>query len=586
MALPLSRPPVRALTASASKLGRSDESAYQKRLGLPEQYRALSYYDQIGEIRFASQFYAKLLSRVRFFPATLEEDGSLTPIESGLPVELLDRIQDPGGGKSQIQYDYGRLMFITGEGFLFGYRLDTDDERWKFLWKDEIKIRDDGMAVRLNPEKKETGDVGIAYRFWTPHPRQSDIADSPIMPVMDICEELIALTLSVMATATTRMTNGVIVMPSEAIPIDPNTLGEEDAENNVFLSDYIEHVQTQLGNPGSSEAKVPFLYTPPYEFADRFRWVPTHDPQTDYMEKDLRVEAIKRLGLGMDFNPEFLLGMTDANHWTAKQVVHDQWRTHGVSVANRFAGDLNQVYLRPALIVEEYGNWKNVVIGMDDSQVVISPDRTEDADKAYDRGMLGDPGYRELKGIPESMKPSEEEKELWTAIKMREPALLPGEDGIAIQQRGPEPSTNGGSPAEDGPPEPGTRTGSRQESRTASAHILGAADLALMRCRELAGMRIRHKDKDAAPGVPASLVASVVGAERVTDPLKFVRGGTDAFQLLLEERGFGNVLAESLCQTLEVYAARTVFEPRQPDLPAGFVAQVERAREVSDAMVD
>jgi len=553
---------------------------------MPWQYRALSYYDQIGEIRFASQFYAKLLSRVRFFPATLEDDGSLTPIESGPPVELLDRIQDPGGGKSQIQYDYGRLMFITGEGVLFGYRLETDEERWKFLWKDEVKRLDNGLYVRLTFDKRETDDIGIAYRFWNPHPRHSDEPDSPIMPVMQICEELIILTDSVRGTATTRMTNGLMVLPQEISPPAAEPIGDEDPENNPFLADYIEHIQNQIENPGSAASKAPFLLEGGYEYLDGVRWVQTHDPQTDYMEKDLRVEAIKRLGLGMDFNPEFLLGMTDANHWTAKQVVHDQWRTHGVPVGNRFAVDLNQVYLRPALAEADYGNWRNIVIGMDDSQVVISPDRTEDADKALDRIAIGFEGYRELKGIPESMAPSDEEKQFLAALKLRQPVELEGQE-LIVPQRGPQPSMNGNADASDGPPQPsGGRSGSRQEAQTASAHILGAADLALLRCRELAGIRIRHRCKDCAEGHPDSLVASVLGSKQVADPMKLVHGGTDGFHALLCERGFGESLASSLCQTLELYAARTLFEGKQPDLPSGFMAQVEHAQEVSSALVD
>ena len=112
--------PARAITASASRMStRSTDTAYYRRISSPWQYRALSYYDQIGEVRFASQFYAKLLSRVRFYPALLEEDGSTTPITSGAPVDLLNRIQDPGGGRTQIQYDYGRLMFVTGGGALW-----------------------------------------------------------------------------------------------------------------------------------------------------------------------------------------------------------------------------------------------------------------------------------------------------------------------------------------------------------------------------------------------------------------------------------------------------------------------------------
>src|SRR3990172_9383357 len=122
------------------------ESSLSKRLTQPWQMRALSYYDVIGEIRFASQFYAKLLSKVRYHPARLKDDGSTEPITEGPPVEILNKIQDPGGGRSRLQYDYGRMMFVTGEGVLFGDRLESDEERWRFLWKEEVKIHDDGVA--------------------------------------------------------------------------------------------------------------------------------------------------------------------------------------------------------------------------------------------------------------------------------------------------------------------------------------------------------------------------------------------------------------------------------------------------------
>jgi hypothetical protein len=550
---------------------------------MPKQHRALEYYDQIPELHFVCHFLARMMSRVRYFPAILDENGKITEITEGAPVERLNKIQDPGGGRSQIQYRYGLLQTVTGEGVLFGYRLDEPDERWKFLWKDEVKIRDDGVAVRLDAQKKETADVGVAYRMWTPHPRHSDEADSPIFAIMDVCEELLVLTSSVMGTATTRKTNGMLVIPSDLSPNRPEPLGDEDAENNIFLADFIEHIQAQIENPAAPESKVPFLLEGAGEFLEQVRWVALHDPATDYLERDLRFEAIKRMALGMDMPPEALLGMTDANHWTAKQVMHDMWRSHGIPKAEQFADDLSEEYLRRGLEEDGYKGWNRVVVGVDDSQVVISPDRTEDADKAIDRIAIGFPGYRVLKGIPESMAPTEQEREFLASLKLRQPIELEGGE-LVIPQRGPLAQANGNSP-EEGPADPGTRLTSRQESRTASAEILGAAALALNRCRELAGVRIRRNDDSIAPGIPLPLIASVLGPEKVVDPLKLVKGGAAGYRSLLEEWGFETAQAESLAQTLEVYAARTLYESRQPELPAGFIAQVEKAKETSDAMV-
>jgi len=230
-------------------------------------------------------------------------------------------------------------------------------------------------------------------------------------------------------------------------------------------------------------------------------------------------------------------------------------------------------------------------VSYDDSQVVISPDRTEDADQAYDRGQINDDAYLELKGFPDSYAATEDDKKIWLATKLRDPSLLKGTP-YYVEPPAPAPGQPGppGAPttrrdASNGPPNPTNgRNGSRQESRTASAHILGAADLALVRCRKLAGVRIRHKCRDCAEGHPDAVVASVLGPDRVGEPLKLVDGGTEEFYSLLQERGVGTSMAASLCQTLEVYAARTLFENEHPSLPSAFMAQVENALEVADVL--
>lgn len=591
----------RALTASAMRVSTRAGRDYAKRLQEPWQNRALWYNDRIGELRYASTFYARQLSRVRFYPARLKDDGTTEPIESGPPVDELARIQDPAGGRSRLQYDYGRLMFITGEGYLFGDRLQKPDERWRFLWRDEIVVEDDGTAFRKDAGgKRIEGETGVAYRLWTPAPIHSDRPTSPMQPVLDIAEELLVLTASVRATATTRLTNGILALASELSPPSAEEGVDDDPEANPFLKAFIEHIQAQIDNPGAAEARVPFILEGAFEYLDAgIKWIQTHDPATDFMERDMRKEAIQRLALGLDMPPEVLLGMTDANHWTAKQVQHDMWRSHGIAVAERMADDLNEAFLRPALREAEYADAEHVVIDYDDSEVVISPDRTEDADNALDRAAISFDGYRELKGIPDSMAPSEEEKMFLLALRTRNLAPL----GIAAPQLpGPPqpPSQNGHDAAAEGPPAPAPgRLVSRQEARTAS--ILGAASLALRQCRARAGARLRS-DFDRTPtlcpdckeridGIPNAVVASAIGHELLEemgrrDPLGLVRGGTDEFRGILSEWGIAPADAESLCQRLEVYAARTLFETNQPELPPGFVSQVEAAHEVSLAISD
>jgi hypothetical protein len=588
----------RALVASATRLTSSnkqngrDVEAWQQ--------RALRYYNTNGEIRFCSAFYARMLARVRFFPATVENDGTLEQIEFGPAVDILDRIQDPGGGRRRIQYDYGRLMFVTGEGALFVSE-DDGTERWRFLWRDELELDDrTGVAWRKNAKGARI-EQGTAYRMWTPNPTHSDLADSPIRAVLDIAEELNILTAAVRATAVSRMLNGMILLPTEVSPPPEESGQDDDPQKSPFLSMFTEHVRAQIEDPASAEAKVPFLLEAAYEYLDQVRWLQLHDPQSDYLERDLRIEAIKRLGLGLDMPPEALEGFSNTNHWAAQQIQWDMWRSHGVPIADQFALDLADVILRP-MLREQGVPWEDVTIGYDDSQVIISPDQTAVADQAMDRAAIGFEGYRKMKGIPEDYAPTEKEQKFVFGIKTRDPVVA-GLEEAAPAVRGPTapPGVSRDGQANTPPSPTGGRTVSRQESMTAS--IVGAAHLALAQCRSKAGARLVSVVRRPSPGaqrcpeceqaisdVPNSMVASALGPEMIfelakKDPIALVAGGTNDFKSILSEWGVRPSEVAVLCQRIEAYAAKTLFDSKVPDLPPGFTSHVEQSLRMSEHAV-
>jgi hypothetical protein len=413
--------------------------------------------------------------------------------------------------------------------------------------------------------------------------------------VLPIAEQLMLLTGAVAATAKSRTSAGILAFAQGLSPNPIDSGEDEDPERNPFLKDMIEHGTAGMEDPANPANRFPFLWEMPLSAGERIpdviQMIRLHDPATDYSEREMANAAIRRAALSMDMPPEALLGMTDANHWTAKQVMHDMWRSHGINKAEQFADALNQAYLRPDLVESRYADATSVVIGTDDSQVVISPDRTDDADKALDRIAIGFPGYREMKGIPDSYAPTEEEREFLASLKLRQPIDLEGGE-LVIPQRGPVAQSNGNAP-EEGPPEPQAgRAGSRQEASTAA--ILGAAQLALRQCRSRAGARLRSHQhecqecKDKAHGAPNALVAAILGAEQVQafglDPLHLVSGGSTDFRGVLQDWGMEEIQAQVLCQRLEHYAAQTLFSEQQPELPPGFMAQVAQAEEVSHAV--
>lgn len=606
MALPLTRPQSRRIvTASATKMEPRDTQS-SRLAGSDDQKKSFMYTKLIPELNYASRFYSKMLKRVRIYPALRDEQDQTKPITSGPPVEMLDRIQDPGGGRSQILGSYGRLMFIAGEGVLFGRELKTDDERWAFVSSSEVQTSEDKIlwTPRQGTTPKEyTSSQAVAYRMWFPDPEHSGEAESPMQSVLEIAEELRILTKAVRATAVSRMLNGILKVPSE-ISFGADEAGvDDDPEENKFLADLIDHITGAIENAGTAEAASPFLAEGAAEFLNVLEWMATHDPSSDYLEKDLRTEAVNRLAVGLDMPPEILKGLSDANHWAARQIMHDAWRSHGASIAEQFCDDLAEAYLRPALREEKFENWKKVVVAFDEADVVVSPDRSEDADRAFDRLSVGWEGHRKLKGIPESMAPkgapdpgSDEEFQVMLALKMRNPAFLAGttfevaEPNIMPGERGPARSVDNGRPAEDGPPLPGPAGVSRQESR--SLGLQGAAEFSLLRCREIAGARLRTLFKRD-PAVMALLdgrqnvfAAAILGREKMVElgapePLQLVKDGSDTFITLCLEWGLEETQARALAQMIETYASKTIFEPRLPHFPSGFLAQIERANEIS-----
>ena len=402
---------------------------------MPWQERALRVIDLIPELDYVSRFYARLLGQLRLYPAKREANGDLTEITTGLPVEVLGRIKDSGGGQSQILSDHGRLAFITGEGNLFGYDLNTDDEAWTYVWNEELTVErasdEEIKKIIWSPstsgKKREfTPEQAVVYKFWSRHPRRTGEATSPMRAIVegDIAEELIALTKTVRSTAVSRATRGILVIPQEIAPPPIGDGDDEDPEMSPWITHIAEHLEAQIEQAGSAAAASPYLMEVPFEYAPGIRLVELHNPQHDYLEKALRTECVERIARGVDFPPEALTGIGTTNHWAALQILMDMWRSHGAPKAQEFCDSLTAAYYRRALQEAGYADWRNTVAAYDESKVTVKPDRSDDARAALTLGAVGHQGFRKMLNIPEEYAATPEEIELMAKIRgrNREPA--------------------------------------------------------------------------------------------------------------------------------------------------------------------
>jgi hypothetical protein len=601
--LPATRRSRRSLAAAATRVTASNAGAYTRRLAMPWQTRALFYSLSIGELNYASNFYSRMLQRLKIYPATRHSDDSITPIDTGAPVDLLNRIQDPGGGRTAILGKYGRLMMVTGEGYLFGRGIDTGDpETWSFVWREELRFDDDGVVTHvLSPnvpyENYELTDAtyeeipsgsAVAYRMWTPNPRFSGWPTSPFQAILEEAEELLVLSRSVLATATSRLVRSpLLIVPEEIAPAPITPLGDEDPLNDPFLRQFVAHLEAAIDDPAAAGSLAPYVLYAASEWADKIKPIWLHNTDTDYMERDLRTECIRRIARGLDLPPEVVEGMSDANHWAAWWISDDMWRSHGAPIAEQFCDDLSEAYLRPALREIGYEDWRDVVVAYDASAVVVNPDRSKDADQAWDRGAINYNAYRTAKNFNASDAQTDEEHAEWLAIKK----VILAPDGTPL----PDTGAGAGIPAAkavetgdnpgDQPGAPAGQPGPVSESTglpASAAKFQGAAELALLRCRELAGSRIRSRRKscphclDGVAHLPNPLVASGLGRAGLEplgspEPRDLVAGGTDSLKALLLSWGYDEKDADTVCGFIELHAARTLFTAN-PQIPESFHA--------------
>lgn len=613
---------LRGLTASATRV-ESPQRENIRRLIQPWQVLALAYYDAIGEIHYCGEFYARAMQKVRFFVGVRDENDEIIPSEDTKAMELLTRVQDPGGGRRLLLSRYGQLAFITGESLLmWSDETDEDEERWEIVSTDELRPNGasgytrfrapalGGETVRATPDGdwRPVPDTSIVYRLWKPHPRYSSLADSPMRGVLDLCKELLTLTQAVNAQAISHAARAGMLLVPEELSFPPITGGQdEDPDVDPFEYNLNQALMAAISDPASAAALAPMVVRGKAEYLhpDAFRKLTLQDENEKYPEENLRDECIRRIALGVDMPPEELLGKADVNHWTSWEIDEDAWK-HVEPVAWSFADSLAAAYLRPTARKEGIANWDKLCIGVDESAAVVKPDRGAAANEVEDRGGIKLDVLRSAHDFGDDDKPDAEEYQTWLAIKMNEPSLLPDKwQTAAFKEKTapPPPMPPGAAPGDPvvdaktgeaipkGPPADGKQPTGKvppTDAQTASLdRMVGAAEMAAVRAREKAGTRAKgaaqgcSSCKELLEGVPLDQMVATLGPEMMADlgladTFALVAGGADAFVAKAVEWGWARKQAEALGEIVEMHAARNLFEEAPSAIPAGFAGHVRR----------
>jgi hypothetical protein len=642
------------MAASAAQIG-SDQLPDVHRRGHEADIRVWDYYDLVPEAGFASQFYGRMLSKLVVWvgvtdpndpdaepvpltpdlldPATITYDSEGNPsggeaIAGAQQIlEAWERVQDPGGGRSELQQKYGQVMFVSGDGYLIctfnPNPLAGGDllERWEFLSNVEIGLRRTQTSVNgavqqgvevtrqrfrggkkseeekltiANPAAPEAGQC-LLWRVWTPHPRNSGDPDAPLRRVMDMCEELILLAADTRATARSRIARGgLLYLPEELLDPpsddeDDTPLPDEDPDSDPVMRQITRHMIASIRTEGHVSSYVPVILRGPGDQATNIKFIDFSGAQKDYAGSARRMEAIDRFAMGVDMPPEELKGLGDVNHWTGWLVDRKAWQAYGQPVAERMVRDLTTTYLWPAIRATRLEDGtaaavdeKRFVLWYSAERVVGNPDRAADAKDAHDRGAISDKSLRDSLDFDDDDQPTEENPNNNPRVLLAVARIAAAGDTSAAPPTGDDPeedvSDAGDQPSETTeapPPE-----ADQPQGALSAQEVLGMARMAMVQSRALAGTRIAQAMRQSrypctdCRNVPKDGLAAFVGVDTVSEIMpkrnlaELVDGGTETLSRQLQHHGWNAAAVAGLCATIERHAAETLFDADPEDLPA------------------
>ena len=412
------------------------------------QTEAWEYYDAIGEVKYAFNLVASVISRIRLY-AAIVEDPSEAPkavrMSSIIPLDLataaeraLSRLDSAYGGQAGLLRDVALNLSVTGECYLIqspslaGHGVP---ESWDIRSVDELSIDSKGNYVIAGRREYQAGNsttnpaqrgliklpnTAFVGRIWRAHPRFSDEADSSLKGMLDLCAELLLLNRTFRATARSRLNAGALYLPdglSVASTPDPN-YPYEDADGiyaeptpeelaDEFEDQLIDAMTTPIRDEDSASAVVPLIIRGPAELGDKikqFKFERSFDPAL--AERSDRV--LDRILQGLDVPKDIITGLANVKYSNALQIDETLYKTHIEPLMLLIVDAFTVVYLRPYLKANGYADVDvdRLVVWYDPSAVATRNDRAADTDSGFDRMAVSFETWRRAHGFSESDAPS------------------------------------------------------------------------------------------------------------------------------------------------------------------------------------
>lgn len=457
----------RAMTAAAARIPLNDkgevEHFKQRRAGGASDWQgeAWEYYDAIGEVKYAFNLVASVVSRIRLYaaaidnpaetPVSVRSSSYIDPRLAAAAERALARLDSAYGGQAGLLRDAALNLSVSGECYLVQFPAKPGSgvpESWDIRSTDELQVdsrnsymivprRDMGAASRGSDKSIKLPNQAFVGRIWRAHPRYSEEADSSLRGLLDLCAELLLLNRTFRATARSRLNAGALYLPdglSVAAQGDPDYPYDDENELNPgvtveeaedeFEDQLIDAMTTPIRDEDSASAVVPLIIRGPAELGDKikqFKFERSFDPAL--AQRADRV--LERILQGLDVPKDIVTGLANVKYSNALQIDEALYKAHIEPLMLLIADAITVVYLRPALIASGFTeeDVKKICVWYDPSQVATRNDRAADADSGYDRMAVSMEAWRRAHGFSAADAP--DAKEVAIRLLIEKGALSP-----------------------------------------------------------------------------------------------------------------------------------------------------------------
>lgn len=391
----------------------------------PWQEQAWTYYDTVGELRYAAQWISNALSRCRLYVGVAPDDPAAS---SPKPLTDLDgadeRAHIPlnelfGGpsGHPEMLARLGLHLTVPGESYMIGFDdIETRERRWIVASSEEFTRNSaKQFRVRLPESDKQIPidvDNSTVIRLWRPHPRRAWEADSPVRAALGVLKELVDLTAHITATVESRLAGaGVWLLPESATLPSPLNSGGEPLHSDPAMSTLIDAMITPLGDRDSCASVVPIIVRVPDQAVGKSEYIKFWTPLDDKIQ-ELREASIRRFATIVDIPAEVMVGAaSETNHWGMWKIEESALKLHVAPMLGLICDSLTQRYLWPALEALGVANPYDHIIWYDDSDLVQRPNRGPESQNLYEMGgLVKGATVRKANGFSDDDAPDAEEQ--------------------------------------------------------------------------------------------------------------------------------------------------------------------------------